>query len=299
MTSPKEILRAWNIRAKKQLGQHFLAEPSIAKMIVARANISPKDIILEIGAGLGALTVPLARAAQKVYAVERDLHICDLLKTELLVNNISNVTIIPKNILQLDYQPIAEKYDRQILVFGNLPYNISSQILIQLIDSRKSVSRAILMFQKELAQRLAAQPGSRDYGRLTVMLRYCADIEAITTIQASDFFPAPKVDSEILEIIFKPELNYPAHDEAILSKVIKAAFGNRRKTLKNALAASGLNIDAHTALRALNMAGIDPTRRAETLSVSEFILLQINLTQSIKTNNNRTDVNSDPSITKP
>jgi len=299
MTSPKKILRAWNIRAKKQFGQHFLAEPSTAKMIVSRANISPKDIILEIGAGLGALTVPLARVAQKVYAVEKDRHICDLLKTELLVNNISNVTIIAKNILQVDYQPIAEKYDRQIVVIGNLPYNISSQILIQLIHSRKFVSRAILMFQKELAQRIMAQPGTKNYGRLTVMLRYCADIEAITTIHASVFFPAPKVDSEILEIIFKSELDHPAHDEAMLFKVIKAAFGNRRKTLRNALAASGLNIDACTALRALNMAGIDPNRRAETLSVSEFILLQINLTQIIKTDNNLADVNSDRSITKP
>jgi 16S rRNA (adenine1518-N6/adenine1519-N6)-dimethyltransferase len=281
MTSPKKLLRAWNIRAKKQFGQHFLAEPSTAKMIVSRANISPKDIILEIGAGLGALTVPLARVAQKVYAVEKDRHICDLLKTELLVNNISNVTIIPKNILQVDYQPIAEKYDRQIVAIGNLPYNISSQILVQLIQSRKFVSRAILMFQKELAQRIMAQPGTKDYGRLTVMLRYCADIEAITTIHASVFFPAPKVDSEILEITFKPELNHRAHDEAMLFKVIKAAFGNRRKTLRNALSASGLNIDACTALRALNMAGIEPSRRAETLSVSEFILLQINLTQII------------------
>jgi 16S rRNA (adenine1518-N6/adenine1519-N6)-dimethyltransferase len=279
MTSPKILLRAWNIRAQKKLGQHFLADPAIAEMIVSRANIASSDVVLEIGAGLGALTIPLARVAETVYAVEKDHQICDLLTTELRVNNISNVKIIPKNILQVDYQPIAEQYDRQVFVIGNLPYNISSQILVQLIHSRRFVSRAMLMFQKELAQRITARPGVKDYGRLTVMLRYCAEIKAITTIHASAFFPPPKVDSEILEIIFKTEYNYPAHDEAMLFRVIKAAFGNRRKTLKNALAASGLNIDSQTATRALRMAQINPSRRAETLSLSEFVSLQVSLTQ--------------------
>ncbi len=281
MTSPKILLRAWNLRAKKKLGQHFLADPSIAQMIVSRANISSKDIVVEIGAGLGALTIPLAHRAKKVYAVEKDLAICDLLKTELAANHITNAMVIPKNILEVDYRSISKDNHQPLVVIGNLPYNISSQILIQLIHSRKFIQRAILMFQKELARRITAQPGTRDYGRLTVMLRYCAEIKAVSTIAASVFFPTPKVDSEILEVRFKSELNYPSHDETMLFGVIKAAFGNRRKTLKNALAASGLNIDSQTALRALTTAEIDPSRRAETLSVSEFISLQINLAQII------------------
>lgn len=283
MTSPKILLRAWNIRAKKQLGQHFLADPSIAQMIVSRAKILPKDIVVEIGAGLGALTIPLARKAKKVYAVEKDHQICKLLRAELLANDITNTMIIPKNILHVDYGSITEDDHRSMVVMGNLPYNISSQILVQLIHSRESISRAILMFQKELARRITARVGTKDYGRLTVMLCYCADIETVATIAASAFFPAPKVDSEVLEIRFKTKREYPSHDEALLFKVIKAAFGNRRKTLKNALAASGLNVDSQTALRALTMAEIDPVRRAETLSVSEFISLQVSLAQIIET----------------
>lgn len=283
MTSPKTLLKAWNIRAKKKLGQHFLADPSIAQMIVSRANILSNDIVVEIGAGLGALTIPLAHKAEQVYAVEKDHQICELLKAELLANNISNTMIIPKNILHLDYHSIVDDDHRPMIVMGNLPYNISSQVLVQLIHSRKLISRGILMFQKELARRITAQVGTKDYGRLTVMLRYCAEINTIATIAAAAFFPTPKVDSKVLEIRFKTKREYPSHDEALLFRVIKAAFGNRRKTLKNALAASGLNIDSQTALRALTKAEIDPVRRAETLSVSEFMSLQVNLAQIIDT----------------
>jgi 16S rRNA (adenine1518-N6/adenine1519-N6)-dimethyltransferase len=191
--------------------------------------------------------------------------------------------IIPKNILHLDYHSIADDDHRPMVVMGNLPYNISSQVLVQLIHSRESISRGVLMFQKELARRITAQVGTKDYGRLTVMLRYCAEIKTVATIAATAFFPTPKVDSKVLEIRFKTTKEYPSHDEALLFEVIKAAFGNRRKTLKNALAASGLNIDTQTALQALAKAEIDPVRRAETLSVSEFISLQVNLAQIIDT----------------
>ena len=251
----------------------------MAEMIVKRAKISSDDIVLEIGAGLGALTIPIAQAAEKVHAVEKDRQLCELLKTELLAKHVTNVSIIPKNILQVDLPSIGEQQGHPLVVIGNLPYNISSQILIQLIRSRIWVSRAILMFQKELALRITAQPGTKDYGRLSVMLGYCADIKPVATIKAPAFFPVPKVASEILEIKFKTELGFPQHDEFMLFKVVKAAFGTRRKTLKNALAASGLHIDPQTALRALDMAGIDPSRRAETLSVSEFVALQISLAQ--------------------
>ena len=281
MTSPKTLLSAWNIKAKKQLGQHFLTDPSTAEMIVERARISSADIVIEIGAGLGALTIPLAMAADKVYAVEKDQRLYDLLKAELLVKKVPNVILISKDILKLDYQPIFEENGRRLIVFGNLPYNISSQIIIQLIRSRKFVKRAVLMFQKELAQRLTAQPGTRDYGRLAVMLHYCANVKTIASIGTSVFFPAPKVASEILELDFTRTFNYPEHNETILFQVIKAAFGNRRKTLKNALAASGLRIDPKTAMQALESADIDPTRRAETLSVTEFIALQINLSKML------------------
>jgi 16S rRNA (adenine1518-N6/adenine1519-N6)-dimethyltransferase len=282
MTSPKVLLNAWNLRPKKKLGQHFLVDPSAADMIVSRSKITSDDTVIEIGAGLGALTIPLAKAARQVLAVETDSQLTKLLKTELIVHSLTNVEIIENNILNVDIHALAKKLDRQIIVTGNLPYNISSQILIQLIHKRKHVKRAILMFQKELARRITATPGNKDYGRLTVMLGYCAEIKSIATVTASLFYPVPKVDSEVVEVNFKISREYPPHDETMLFQVIKAAFGNRRKTLKNALSASSLHIEPQIARQALNAAKIDPTRRAETLTVSEFVTLQCCLAQVLK-----------------
>ncbi len=279
MTSPKALLKAWNLRPKKKLGQHFLVDPSTAGMIVRNSQISPADTVVEIGAGLGALTIPVAKTAQHVFAIEKDPQLTQLLKTELLVHKRSNVTIIEKNILEVDLPLLAGKIDRPLIVVGNLPYNISSQVLIKLIKARKNVSRAILMFQKELARRITAGPGKKEYGRLTVMLAYCAEIKSIATVTASLFYPVPKIDSEVVEVDFNVRREYPAHDEVMLFEVIKAAFGNRRKTLRNALSSSGLKIKPQTAQQALEAAGIDPTRRAETLDVAEFVALQISLAQ--------------------
>jgi 16S rRNA (adenine1518-N6/adenine1519-N6)-dimethyltransferase len=285
MTSPRILLNAWDIRAKKQLGQNFLSDRSTAEMIVTRSGISADDVVLEIGAGLGAITIPVARIARAVYAVEIDPRLIDLLNTELLTHNIANVSLMEKSILHLDIEELSRRLGHKIVVMGNLPYNISSQILVKLINSRTAVNRAVLMFQKELAQRITAQPGGKDYGRLTVMLNYCADLNKLATIDAALFFPKPKVDSEVLEIKFKNLLQDRAYNEEFLFRVIKAAFGRRRKTLKNALAGSQLRITGDTALRALNLAGIDPVRRAETLDVSEFVALSNCLEGMLQSNN--------------
>jgi 16S rRNA (adenine1518-N6/adenine1519-N6)-dimethyltransferase len=273
MTSPRILLNAWDIRAKKQLGQNFLSDRSTAEMIVTRSGIRADDVVLEIGAGLGAITIPVARIARAVHAVEIDPRLIDLLHTELLTNNIANVSVMEKNILHLDIEALSKRLGHVIVVMGNLPYNISSQILVKLINSRTAVNRAVLMFQKELAHRIMASPGGKDYGRLTVMLNYCADLKKLAAIDAALFFPKPKVDSEVLEIKFKNLPQDRAYNEKFLFRVIKAAFGKRRKTLKNALAGSQLRVNGDTALRALNLAGIDPIRRAETLNVSEFVAL--------------------------
>lgn len=271
MTSPRTILNAWGLFPKKQLGQNFLSDPSTAKMIAGLAEITPEDVILEIGAGLGALTIPIAQAAKRVYAVEKDSQLTGLLKTELLANRLSNVELIEEDILKFDIMKLAENEGRRILVIGNLPYNISSQIIIKLIKSRAAVIRAVLMFQKELAMRIIAQPGGKDYGRLAVMLGYCAKIKKLADVKAHQFFPKPKVDSQILEIKFLETVKYPAKDEAFFFKVVKAAFGQRRKTLRNALTGSELHIDTSTAQRVLESTGIEPSHRAETLTVSAFV----------------------------
>lgn len=277
MTSPKTLLKAWNLKPKKSMGQNFLADPSIAEIIVSRASLSPGEVVLEIGAGLGALTTVLAGSVKMVYAVEKDPRLVELLRTELLLKRISNCEIILNDILNMDLQAIAERAGEKITILGNLPYGISSQILVKLIESKSVIGRAILMFQKELAERITAHPGGRDYGRITAMLRYCADIRTLANIRATAFYPPPKVDSSVIAIRFRPAAMPALHDESMLFAVIKAAFGNRRKNLKNALAASGLGINSHTALKALNDAEIDPSRRAETLTPDEFIALEISL----------------------
>jgi len=285
MTSPRTLLNTFNIRAKKRLGQNFLSDPSTAEMIVSRCGITPEDIVLEIGAGLGALTIPLARVAKRVFAVDKDNRIINLLKTQLLTYDLTNVILIDKNILDIDINALADEAKTKIVVIGNLPYNISSQILVKLIESRRNISRAVLMFQKELAQRIRAKPSCKDYGRLTVLLQYCAEIKSLANVKAELFFPKPKVDSEVLEIKFKDKLNFSANNDQFLFKVIKAAFGKRRKTLKNALSASELHIDVKTALDALKLAGVDSTRRAETLTVPEFVNLSNCLGEVLAINN--------------
>ena len=277
MTSPKVLLTAWQLRAKKRFGQHFLRHSSIAEQLVRRAGVAPEDVILEIGAGLGALTIPLARSARKVFAVERDPDLVGLLKTELLAAQTPEVVILQQDILDVEFPRIASSEGQSLVVFGNLPYNISSQILARLVAERNSVSRAVLMFQQELADRICAGPGGKIYGRLSVLVQYCARIEKILRVKAADFFPKPKVDSTVLEITFLQTPLFPADDETFFFKVVQAAFSQRRKTLKNALSGSFLQANDTIVRKALSNADIDGSRRAETLSIPEFVSLSNHL----------------------
>jgi len=273
MTSARILLKAWNLRPKKQLGQNFLTDAATAKKIVSCAQISPQDWVLEIGAGLGALTVPLARRAQRVFAVEKDRRIAALLRTELLAQRLSNILLIEEDALKVKIQDLADEAGHPLTVVGNLPYNISSQMVVKLIGNRDRIRCAILMFQKELAARLTARPATKAYGRLSVMLGYCADVRPVMTLPASAFYPKPKVDSEVLRITFNPSSQLSVKDETWLFRVIQAAFGKRRKTLKNAICASSLQMEPDSALPAMAAAGIDPRRRAETLTIPEFVRL--------------------------
>jgi 16S rRNA (adenine1518-N6/adenine1519-N6)-dimethyltransferase len=277
-TTPRSLLAAHRLHPRRRLGQNFLAQPAVAEMIVARAGVSADEPILEIGAGLGALTIPLARAARSVTAVERDPHLVPLLRAELAACSVEHVRIVEADALALDLAELARREGGPLTVFGNLPYNISSQVVIKLIAARLHIHRAVLMFQRELAQRLTAAPGKRAYGRITAMLTYCASVRRLAEVKASCFYPPPEVDSEVLEIVFGGvQATYPPHDEAGLIRLITAAFGQRRKTLKNALTGSALGQSAEAVWQALVRAGIDPSRRAETMSPAEFVRLEISL----------------------
>jgi 16S rRNA (adenine1518-N6/adenine1519-N6)-dimethyltransferase len=273
MTSPSTLMKTWNLRAKKEMGQNFLADQGTADKIIARAGITADDVVLEIGAGLGSLTLPLARTARKVYAIEKDSALLPPLNHELLASGTDNVILINDNILTLDIASIARTERQSLVVMGNIPYNISSQILVQLMMARHHLKKAALMFQKELALRVMATPGSKAYGRLAVMAGYCSTVSVITEVKAACFFPKPKIDSLVIGISFKDHADPSATDELFLYKVVKASFSKRRKTLKNALSGPILQIDAATAARELVATDIDPIRRAETLTVEEFVHL--------------------------
>jgi 16S rRNA (adenine1518-N6/adenine1519-N6)-dimethyltransferase len=273
MTNPRTLLKAWRLRASKQLGQNFLSQPNAARMIVSRSGLTAADIVAEIGAGLGALTIPLARQVRKVYAIEKDRRLIELLRTELRVAGLANVEVLEQDFLRMDLSQLAEMHDRQLVVCGNLPYNISSQILVRLIRARTVISRAVLMFQKELAERLMAPPGTKAYGRISAVLQYCADIRPLADLTKGHFHPAPRVASRVVEIKFYPLPAIRANDEDFLFRVIKAAFANRRKTLRNSILAGGLGINSEPLQAALLAAAIDPGRRAETLTPSEFVRL--------------------------
>ena len=273
MTSPRALLTAWNIRAKKQLGQNFLADPNISRAIVAKAALTPDDIVLEIGPGLGAITIPAAKAAGRVVAVDKDGRIIGLLKTELLAAGIDNVVVKEADILKVDLESVSNEAGRPLVVMGNLPYNISSQVIVQLIHGRRHIDRAVLMLQREMAERICAGPGSKEYGRLSVMLGYCAQPRVLMQVRAAQFFPAPKVDSTVVGIRFDQPPIAAAEDEALLFQVVRAAFGKRRKTLRNSLSQSDLALDASTCARLLTETRIDAMRRAESLTVTEFVHL--------------------------
>jgi 16S rRNA (adenine1518-N6/adenine1519-N6)-dimethyltransferase len=284
MLSPKRLLNKSDLKAKKSLGQNFLTDLSTARMIVEKSHLEPDDMVLEIGAGLGALTIPVAKTVKHVHAVEKDSSLVPILENQLSSSHITNVTILNQNILNLNLQELFEKSGKKFIVMGNLPYNISSQVLVYLIKNRRFVNQAILMFQKELAERISAPPGGKDYGRLSVMLQYCATVKTLTDIKATVFFPRPKVDSSVIEVRFHEQLHFPALDEKFLFDVIKAAFGKRRKTLKNALSQSQLSLKSPEILTGLEISGIDPFRRAETLSIKEFVHLANTLLNSKEQN---------------
>ncbi|MCF8035980.1 MAG: 16S rRNA (adenine(1518)-N(6)/adenine(1519)-N(6))-dimethyltransferase RsmA [Desulfobacteraceae bacterium] len=271
MTGPYRLLSSRSLFPKKHMGQNFLADPSTAEMIARRATLSDA-VVVEIGAGVGALTVFAAHAARRVYAVEKDRDLIGILESVVAEGGVENVAVVNKNIFDVDLQAIFQQENTRLTVIGNLPYNISSQVLISLIFQRDIIDRAVLMLQAEMARRIYAVPGTKAYGRLSVMTQYCAAVSRIARVRANQFYPRPNVDSEVIEICFQPP-RVQAADEALLSAVVKAAFGQRRKTLRNALIGGELNITEYQTDTSLECAGISGGRRAETLCVDEFVSL--------------------------
>ena len=264
------LLDRYGLRAKKQFGQNFLVSDRALRAIADATVGTDEDWIVEIGAGLGTLTARLVErtTAGKVIALETDPDMIHVLKAEL--GTVDNLDIEQVDALRYDLKMAARWHGGPIVVCGNLPYHIASQLLFRVIDARADVQRAVVMVQKEMADRIVAKPGTKEYGALGVMIRTYADATTVIKVAAGSFVPPPKIDSTVLKLVPLPEPRAKITDHAHYSKVVHAAFGQRRKTLRNALRAV---FDEAAVDRALAATQIDGGRRGETLDLAEFAKL--------------------------
>ncbi len=253
------------IRARKSLGQNFLVDQGFVDRIVEAASITPEDTVVEIGPGTGALTRSLAGQAGRVVAIELDERLFLRLKSELA--DLQNLDLINGDALKFPF----EKLPGPVKVVANLPYYISTPIITRLVAARANISLMVLMLQKEVAARISAPPGGKDYGYLSVMVQLHAEARTLFTVPAGAFRPVPKVDSAVISLRILKAPAVECRDYALYERVVGAAFSQRRKTLKNTLKASRLFMDE--GIEGIASAGIDPHRRGETLSLAEFAKL--------------------------
>jgi 16S rRNA (adenine1518-N6/adenine1519-N6)-dimethyltransferase len=276
MPSPLSLLRKYGIRPRKRLGQCFLCDLNIMEKIVRIASVGDTDTVVEIGSGIGVLTAMIARRARRVVAVEVDRLLVEVLQQEL--GDLENVEIVHTDVLQFDFSPLCADPTREgrkerIKVIGNVPYNLSSQIVLRLLEYRNCLDRVVLMLQREVAERLAAPPGTKDYGPLSVYVALFTEPTLETKVPAGCFYPRPDVESRVIRLDVRGKPLCRVDDMDFFRRVVRSAFSKRRKTLLNSLKSSPLPVTADQIGAALSALGIDGVRRAETLSVHEFAAL--------------------------
>ena len=266
----RTLLDKYGLRAKKSFGQNFLVNERAFRAIVDATVRTEEDWIVEIGSGVGTLTARLAQRVPdgKVIAVEHDPDMVTVLRGELGDNDIVDIT--HADAMRYDLRMAAKWRGDKITVCGNLPYHIASQLMFRVIDARAHVTHAVFMIQKEMADRIVAAPGTKVYGALGVMIRTYADVSTVAKVSAGSFVPPPKIDSTVIKLVLLPETRAPIADTQHYSVVVHAAFGQRRKTLRNALRAV---FDEAAVDAALAETKIDGIRRGETLDIAEFAAL--------------------------
>lgn len=260
----RHILKAFNLHATKKLGQNFLVDANIVRGIVDSAEAGPGDKILEIGPGIGTLTQGLAESGAEVIAVEIDKKLPAVLAETL--KGYDNVTIVPGDILKVNIREIMG--EGPFKVAANLPYYITTPILMALLEQHLPITHIVTMVQKEVAERMVAKPGSRIYGALSVAVQYYTEPHIAYDVPPRSFIPAPEVDSVVIACKVRETPAVAVKDEKVFFRVVKAAFGQRRKTISNAM--KGAGFDKEQIAAAFEKAGIDAGRRGETFSLEEF-----------------------------
>jgi 16S rRNA (adenine1518-N6/adenine1519-N6)-dimethyltransferase len=267
------ILEKYGFSFKKSLGQNFLIDTNILKRIVDHAQLTAETGAIEIGPGIGALTEQLARNSKKVVAFEIDQRLLPILEETL--SPYSNVTIIHQDVLKADVKAIIDREFQGIndlMVVANLPYYVTTPIIMKLLEENLPIRGIVVMLQKEVADRIAAKPGSKDYGSLSIAVQYYTEPETVMVVPKTVFVPQPNVDSAVIRLTRREVPPVKVRNEAFFFQMIKASFAQRRKTILNNLTSQlpDGKEKKENILAALNQAGIDPGRRGETLSIEEF-----------------------------
>lgn len=267
-----DLVKKHGFKFTKSLGQNFLIDDNIVDKIVAGAGIGPGDKIIEVGPGIGTLTREMASRAETLMAVEIDKNLIPILADTL--GDYDNVKIVNEDIIKADIRGLIDENlsGGPVKLVANLPYYITTPIIMRFLEENINVTDIVVMVQKEVAERMNAQPGGKDFGALSVAVQYYCDTENIAKVPRHLFVPQPNVDSIVIALRVRPERKYKVDDEGLYFKVVKAAFGQRRKTLLNSISSMG-NLAKDQVKEALDEAGIDPKRRGETLSLDEFAIL--------------------------
>lgn len=273
----KDTLNKYGLFAKKKYGQNFLVDGNILQKIVDAANVTSSDLVVEIGPGLGVLTTALAENAGKVIAVEIDRGMIPVLKDNL--SGYDNIEILNEDFLKLNLGNLIESYGfKKATVAANLPYYITTPVIFELLENRARIESAVVMVQKEVGERMAAKPSTKQYGALTLSVNYYADVSLIASVSPNCFYPRPDVESVVvkLDLLEKPKIY--VSDEDKLFRVIRAAFAMRRKTLANCLfSAKEFNLTKDEAISIIKKTGLNENVRGEALTMEQFVKLTENL----------------------
>ena len=268
----KEVVQKHNFKFSKSLGQNFLIDTNVIDRILEGARVQEGDYVIEVGPGIGTLTKEMGRTAEKVVAIEIDKTLIPILEETLA--DFPNIEVINQDILKVNVQELVkEKLNGgPVKLIANLPYYITTPIVMKFLEEDIPVTDIVVMFQKEVADRMNAQPNSKDYGALSVAVQYYCDTEIVAKAPRHMFMPQPNVDSTVIGLHVREERKYNVDNEDIFFKTVKASFGQRRKTLLNSL--GGLGFLSKDQIKiALQEANIDEKRRGETLSIEEFASL--------------------------
>lgn len=264
----KEMFAQYGFAPLKRLGENYLIDANIKDKIIAALGIRADDSVLEIGPGLGALTIDLAGSGARVIAVEKDRKAVEVL-AELTKNKFPNLKIINGDILEFDIRSISDSGKTKVV--GNLPYYITTPALELLLKNSRYFSLAVIMVQKEVAMRMMAGPGDEEYGSLSCFVQYYAACEYVHTVKRTCFYPAPAIDSAVIKLNIRDKPSVSVKSEELFFKVMRGAFNQRRKSVINSLSREAvLDMPKEKLTQILNSIGIDPTARPETLSIADF-----------------------------